>query len=87
MRDLLDNAIPSGNMGRVTLRGIGMVAVPLVNGVVGVVQRGSSAPAKDDLRPSHRRVRHCSDVARVLTTTAWRVDIASTAMWWVPSLR
>ena len=43
MRALIDTAIPAGNLRMVTLLGLGMVAVPLVNGVVGVVQRRSSA--------------------------------------------
>jgi ATP-binding cassette, subfamily B, bacterial len=45
MRDLVDSAIPAGDLGRVTLLGIGMIAVPLLNGVVGVVQRWASARA------------------------------------------
>ncbi|MBS1196039.1 MAG: transporter related protein, partial [Actinobacteria bacterium] len=45
MRDLIDRAIPDGNLGRVTLLGLGMVAVPLVNGVIGVAQRWASARA------------------------------------------
>ncbi|MGH9166854.1 MAG: ABC transporter ATP-binding protein [Acidimicrobiia bacterium] len=43
MRDLIDRAIPTRDLGRLTLLGLGMVAVPLVSGVVGVVQRWSSA--------------------------------------------
>jgi len=43
MRALIDTAIPAGDLRMVTLLGLGMVAVPLVNGVVGVVQRRSSA--------------------------------------------
>jgi ATP-binding cassette subfamily B protein len=49
MRDLLDTAIPAGDMRRVTLLGIGMVAVPLLNGVVGVVQRWASARAGEGM--------------------------------------
>jgi ATP-binding cassette subfamily B protein len=45
MRDLIDRAIPDGNLARVTLLGLGMVAVPLVNGIVGVAQRWASARA------------------------------------------
>ncbi len=56
MRDLIDRAIPDENMGRVTVLGILMVAVPLVNGVIGVVQRWASAKAGEgiifDLRTS-----------------------------------
>ncbi len=43
MRALIDNAIPRGDVGLVTLLGLGMVAIPLVNGVIGVVQRWASA--------------------------------------------
>jgi ATP-binding cassette subfamily B protein len=43
MRDLIDRAIPARDLGRLTLLGLGMVAVPLVSGVVGVLQRWSSA--------------------------------------------
>ncbi len=43
MRALIDTAIPEKNLGLVTLLGIGMVAVPLVNGVLGVLQRWASA--------------------------------------------
>jgi ATP-binding cassette subfamily B protein len=49
MRDLLDRAIPAGDMRRVTLLGVGMVAVPLLNGVVGVVQRWASARAGEGM--------------------------------------
>lgn len=43
MRDLLDAAIPAGDMGRVTVLGLGMVAVPLLTGFIGVAQRWASA--------------------------------------------
>lgn len=43
MRALIDTAIPAGDLRMVTLLGLGMVAVPLVNGVVGVIQRRSTA--------------------------------------------
>ena len=49
MRDLLDTAIPAGDLGRVTLLGIGMVAVPLVSGVVGVIQRWASSKAGEGM--------------------------------------
>jgi len=56
MRDLIDRAIPGEDIGRVTLLGLGMVAVPLVNGIIGVVQRWASAKAGEgiifDLRTS-----------------------------------
>ncbi len=43
MRGLIDQAIPDKNLRLVTLLGFGMVAVPLVNGVVGVIQRRATA--------------------------------------------
>ncbi len=43
IRGLLDDAIPNRDLGLVTLLGIGMVAVPIVNGAVGVLQRWASA--------------------------------------------
>jgi len=43
MRGLIDQAIPEESLRLVTLLGIGMVAVPFVNGVVGVIQRRASA--------------------------------------------
>ena len=56
MRDLIDRAIPDESIGRVTLLGVAMVAVPLLNGVIGVVQRWASAKAGEgiifDLRTS-----------------------------------
>lgn len=49
MRDLIDRAIPEGRLGRVTLLGLGMVAVPLFNGVIGVAQRWASARAGEGI--------------------------------------
>ncbi len=49
IRDLLDNAIPDENLGRVTVLGLLMVAVPLVNGVLGVLQRWASARAGEGI--------------------------------------
>ncbi|MDH3471495.1 MAG: ABC transporter ATP-binding protein/permease [Acidimicrobiia bacterium] len=43
IRDLIDTAIPDKNIGRVTWLGLGMIAVPLVNGAIGVLQRWASA--------------------------------------------
>jgi ATP-binding cassette subfamily B protein len=43
IRDLLDEAIPNEDLGRVTLLGLGMVAVPLINGGVGIIQRWGTA--------------------------------------------
>lgn len=41
--NLIDSAIPDKDIGRVTLLGIGMVLVPLLNGGFGVLQRWASA--------------------------------------------
>ncbi len=43
MRRLIDQAIPNKDLSAVTWLGVGMVLVPIVNGVVGVVQRRASA--------------------------------------------
>ncbi len=49
IRDLIDNAIPAGDLSRVTWLGIGMVAVPILNGAVGLVQRWASATAGEGI--------------------------------------
>jgi ATP-binding cassette, subfamily B, bacterial len=49
MRDLIDRAIPEENLGRVTWLGVGMVAVPLLNGIVGVIQRWASSRAGEGI--------------------------------------
>lgn len=41
--DLIDKAIPDEDIGRVTMLGIGMVLVPILNGGFGVLQRWASA--------------------------------------------
>ncbi len=43
MRTLIDTAIPDEDLRLVTLLGVGMIAVPLINGVLGVLQRWASA--------------------------------------------
>jgi len=43
MRELIDTAIPRGDLRLVTILGLAMVAVPLVNGVVGVFQQWAAA--------------------------------------------
>ncbi len=43
IRLLVDEAIPEANMRQLTILGIAMIAVPLVNAVVGVVQRWYSS--------------------------------------------
>ena len=49
IRDLIDRAIPDGNIGRVTMLGLLMVTVPLVNGMLGVLQRWASARAGEGI--------------------------------------
>jgi ATP-binding cassette subfamily B protein len=49
MRDLIDTAIPNEDLSRVTWLGLALVAVPIVNGVVGVVQRWASARAGEGI--------------------------------------
>ncbi|HEY3109869.1 MAG TPA: ABC transporter transmembrane domain-containing protein, partial [Chloroflexota bacterium] len=39
MRDLIDHALPNGDVGRLNLLALGMVTVPLLNGLLGVGQR------------------------------------------------
>ena len=39
IRNLIDQALPRGDMHRLTLLALGMLAVPLVNGLLGVAQR------------------------------------------------
>jgi ATP-binding cassette subfamily B protein len=43
IRDLIDHALPDRDVGRLNLLALGMVAVPLVNGLLGVAQRYASA--------------------------------------------
>ncbi len=43
IRDLIDNALPDRDFARLSLLALGMVAVPLVNGLLGVGQRYTSA--------------------------------------------
>ena len=43
MKGLIDTAIPEGDIRLVTLLGIGMILVPLLSGIVGVVQRRATA--------------------------------------------
>jgi ATP-binding cassette subfamily B protein len=49
IRDLIDRAIPDRNIGRVTVLGLLMVTVPLVNGMLGVLQRWASARAGEGI--------------------------------------
>ncbi len=43
LRDLIDSALPERNAGRLNLLALGMIAVPLANGLIGVAQRAASA--------------------------------------------
>lgn len=43
IRDLIDNALPERDAGRLNLLALGMISVPLINGLVGVFQRRLSA--------------------------------------------
>jgi ATP-binding cassette subfamily B protein len=43
LRDLIDTALPTRDMGRLNLLALGMIAVPLANGLVGVAQRYASS--------------------------------------------
>jgi ATP-binding cassette subfamily B protein len=43
IRDLLDTAIPERDSSRLNLLALGMIGVPLINGLLGVVQRYASA--------------------------------------------
>ena len=49
IRELVDRAIPEADLGRLTLLGAGMVAVPLVNVSVGALQRWMSARAGEGI--------------------------------------
>ena len=49
IRELVDRAIPEADIGRLTLLGVGMVAVPLVNVSVGTLQRWMSAKAGEGI--------------------------------------
>ncbi len=43
LRDLIDTALPKRDVGRLNLLALGMIAVPLANGLIGVAQRYASA--------------------------------------------
>jgi ATP-binding cassette subfamily B protein len=49
MRDLLDRAIPGKDIDRVTALGVAMIAVPVLTGVLGVVQRWASSRAGEGI--------------------------------------
>ena len=43
IRDLIDRAIPDRDIVRLNLLALGMISVPIINGLLGVVQRYASA--------------------------------------------
>jgi ATP-binding cassette subfamily B protein len=43
MRDLIDNALPSRDMARLNRVALGLISIPLINGLIGVAQRRLSA--------------------------------------------
>jgi ATP-binding cassette subfamily B protein len=49
MRDLIDNAIPTGNTTRLNWLALGMIAIPLVNAAIGLGQRWLSATIGESL--------------------------------------
>jgi ATP-binding cassette subfamily B protein len=49
IRDLLDHAIPQRQINRLNLLALGMVAVPLINGLLGVAQRYAGATVGEGL--------------------------------------
>ncbi|WP_420613431.1 ABC transporter ATP-binding protein [Candidatus Spongiisocius sp.] len=55
IRDLVDNAIPSADVGRLTLLGVAMVVVPLISVSVGALQRWMSSRAGEGIIYDLRR--------------------------------
>jgi ATP-binding cassette subfamily B protein len=49
MRDLIDNAIPTGDTTRLNWLALGMIAIPLVNAAIGLGQRWLSATIGESL--------------------------------------
>jgi ATP-binding cassette subfamily B protein len=48
-RDLIDNAIPNQDLTRLTLLALGMIGIPVINALIGVVQRYLSASVGESL--------------------------------------
>ena len=72
MRELIDRALPEKNLRLLTYLGIGMVAVPIVNTVVGTLQRWMSARAGEGIIFDLRRqlYRHLQGMSlRFFTST------------------
>lgn len=55
IRELVDNAIPNKDLGLLTLLGGGMIAVPLINAIIGSFQRWMSARAGEGIIYDLRR--------------------------------
>ncbi|MDE0138361.1 MAG: ABC transporter ATP-binding protein [bacterium] len=55
IRDLVDNAIPAADVGRLTFLGVAMVVVPLISVSVGALQRWMSATAGEGIIYDLRR--------------------------------
>ena len=49
IRELVDRAIPQADLGLLTLLGAGMIAVPLINALVGIAQRWMAAAAGEGI--------------------------------------
>jgi ATP-binding cassette subfamily B protein len=72
IRRLVDDAIPSRDIGLLTLLGVGMISVPLINAVVGAIQRWMSARAGEGIIYDLRRAlyRHLQGMSlRFFTAT------------------
>src|SRR5687768_7365509 len=48
-RDLIDNAIPNGDAARLNWLALGMIGIPLINALIGTVQRHLSATIGESL--------------------------------------
>jgi ATP-binding cassette subfamily B protein len=48
-RDLIDNAIPNSNVSRLNLLALGMIAIPIINALIGAGQRYLSATIGESL--------------------------------------
>ncbi|HEX2173322.1 MAG TPA: ABC transporter ATP-binding protein, partial [Dehalococcoidia bacterium] len=55
MRDLLDNALPNRDLGRLNLLALGMIGVPLLSGLIGVGQRYLSSQVGEGIIYDLRR--------------------------------
>jgi ATP-binding cassette, subfamily B, bacterial len=55
IRDLIDNALPNGDASRLNWLALGLIAVPLINGIVGVWQRNASAQVGEGIIYDLRR--------------------------------